>query len=326
MSPFNGNFYDSSGSIRNIDGGGGNQVGFSPFNGDFYDSNGDIRNIDSLSGGGSVIYEKSIYDKVIRTQAEFVALYSSADWLGAKSVAFVGNGGTLEFTRVGAALKIPLTVKRIDGFNSAKIRIDNFTYGTTLNQGAIWYESIPASRDNKISGITLTVGVTGTTTLRGFVNFYNLLDCNVYFESTNAANASSAYGFYRCDKVTNGYVNGKTVGTGATAGFAECNNVINSEVLLNNTSTGISSGFLTCKVIDNPISMIYGTGAARAYSGCVQLTNPVGSAVGSTGYAYYNCSHINGSKEGDVLSTTGIWGGTWTFRDDQSCQIVRAAE
>jgi hypothetical protein len=53
MSPFNGNYYDSSGVLRNIDGGDGAELeNMTPFNGNFIGSDGNIHNIDELSGGG----------------------------------------------------------------------------------------------------------------------------------------------------------------------------------------------------------------------------------------------------------------------------------
>ena len=49
-----GTYIDSTGRLRNLDGSAvtATQAGYSPFNGDFYDSGGNIRNIDSLGGGG----------------------------------------------------------------------------------------------------------------------------------------------------------------------------------------------------------------------------------------------------------------------------------
>ena len=56
---------------------------------------------------------QALYDKVIRTQTEFEALIASSNWLGVVSVAFVGDGGTLKFTRSdGTGILIPQTVNR----------------------------------------------------------------------------------------------------------------------------------------------------------------------------------------------------------------------
>lgn len=53
MSPFNGDFYDSSGNLRNLDGGEGSGLeSMTPFNGNFIGSDGNVHNIDELSGGG----------------------------------------------------------------------------------------------------------------------------------------------------------------------------------------------------------------------------------------------------------------------------------
>ena len=53
--PRSGDYIDSTGNTRNLDGGPASGQGLS-FNGDFLDSTVKIRNIDSLGGGGGVCY------------------------------------------------------------------------------------------------------------------------------------------------------------------------------------------------------------------------------------------------------------------------------
>lgn len=225
-------------------------------------------NIEISSGGGTM---QQVYDVVIRTQAEFVALYSSSTWLNAKSVAFIGDGGTLEFTRATYGLKIPNTVKNIVGLNSAKIRIIDFA-GYTGNLGGVFYETIPINGEHSVTGLTLIINATGITS-----------------------------GFRNCSQVTN------------------CVCVC--------TATLSCSGFYGCTGLTNCISTSTSTGAATSYgfNACKQLTHCDGTGISgaSSGYGFNSCAFLNGCKEGITLSTTGIWGGTNTFRDDQSCQLVR---
>src|SRR5690606_2988572 len=74
----------------------------------------------------SIRYNNRLFDIIISNQSEFDELVASSNWLGATSVAFVGDGGDLKFTLNtlnNSGIKIPQTVKEIIGFNNAIIEV-----------------------------------------------------------------------------------------------------------------------------------------------------------------------------------------------------------
>lgn len=305
-----------------------------PFNGVFVDKDGtehDLR--DFIGGGGDTptpepgpVAPTSTYDKIIRTQAEFEALYNSPNWLGAASIAFIGDGGTLKFTRAEQGLLIPPTVKRIDGFNSATIEIIGIVINATTNKAAMWYETQPTTNNYSISGITTRA--TAPQTGYGFYNCTNLINC-------------TSIKFEQCDKLINCYCRGNGMYaqayiyctnlincTGFGGGyysyaFYACKNLINCTVIPDFISgSGPEYGLYTsCENLINcngvlPINVSLN---GPAFDKCVKLTNCTGNGT----YAFLNCSYLNNCKEGIPVSKTSIWGGTWLFRDDDSCQLVR---
>ncbi len=156
------------------------------------------------------------YDKVIRTQAEFNELIASPTWLGATSVALVGQF-TLS-TANNSGIKIPATVKQIHGFNSAKITITNFVYNSSTAKGGLWYDTLPTTLDYSICD--LEVDCTGTDgSGRGFYNCTNLTNC------TGKGTGEYGYGFFDCTKLTN--CTGKGTGTSYGYGFYLCTNLTN---------------------------------------------------------------------------------------------------
>ena len=92
-----------------------------------------------------------IYDQVIRTQTDFETLIASPTWLGAESVALVGQFIYDEPDNKG--IMIPQTVKQIHGFNSAKITITNFKYGSSTAKGGLWYDTAPTTPEYSICGL-----------------------------------------------------------------------------------------------------------------------------------------------------------------------------
>ena len=157
------------------------------------------------------------YSKVIRNQTEFEALIASATWLGAESVALVGQF-TLS-TANNSGIKIPVTVKQIHGFNSAKITITNFVYNSSTAKGGLWYYTLPTTNDYSIRD--LEVDCTGAGNASGFVDCTNLTNC-----TGTGTGAGAGYGFLSCTNLTN--CTGTGTGTGsAGCGFGECTNLTN---------------------------------------------------------------------------------------------------
>ena len=187
-----------------------------------------------------VVYDefgkRTAYDKIIRTQAEFDALIASPTWLGAESVALVGQF-TLS-TANNSGIKVPDTVKQIHGFNRAKITVTNFLYNVTTAKGGLWYNTRPTTNEYSIRDLEVDCTGTGTGAVGtgyGFRECTNLTNCTGTGTGTGAGGIG--YGFRGCTNLTNctgtGTVTG-TVGTGY--GFRECTNLTNC------TGTGTGTG------------------------------------------------------------------------------------
>ena len=172
----------------------------------------------------------AIYDKVIKTQAEFEALIASDTWLGAVSVALVGQF-TLS-TANNSGIKIPDTVKQIHGFNGAKITVTNFLWTNTSVKAGLWYSTAPTTEDFSIRDLEVYCG--GEGYVRAFGNCINLINCigNSVAVSYGSLHAY-AYAFYKCKNIINCYGKGSGVGTntgtgnnGYGYGFYQCDNII----------------------------------------------------------------------------------------------------
>ena len=138
---------------------------------------------------------RTVYDKVIRTQAEFDALIASATWLDAVSVAFVG-AFTLS-TANNSGVKIPATVKQIHGFNSAKITVTNFLYNSSTAKGAVWYATRPSTSGYEIRGVDLDISGDAAV---GFCNCIGLR-CSDIIASSSSLNAAGIYDCWDIDSI-----------------------------------------------------------------------------------------------------------------------------
>ena len=215
--------------------------------GTVHPSNSDWSGWEQLGSGSGSGSGSSIYDKVIRTQAEFDALISSDTWLGAKSVCFVGDGGTLEFTS-DRGITIPTSVYNIKGLNNAKIKALYLTYGSSA-YGTIGQRSI--------SGLHIS---DGTANSLGFISCFNLTNCSgdgriVFSNCTNLVNCRGSqkndtmeetYIFDSCNNLINctSYVSSEN--TGDSAGFGNCSNLSNCE-----SKGSTTFGFFTCANLSN---------------------------------------------------------------------------
>lgn len=275
----------------------------------------------------------SIYDVVIRTQAEFEALIASPDWLGAVSVCFVGDGGMLKFTRSdGQGIKIPQTVKQIQGMNEAIIEVTNFSGNSTINKAALWYEKLPGADDYWIRD--LVVNCIGTSAGFG----YSYCNCTQLINCTGTSSAGSeSCGFCDCTKLTNCTGSGASNGDVA-CGFDGCTHLTNCIGSATSTSSdGSAYGFCNCTQLTNCtgrstgatycdgfgyctcLANCIGTASTDGYGSdtdacgfrsCTQLTNCAGTGTSSSssrGYGFHSCKYLNGCKQGTTASTTALY-------------------
>ena len=145
-----------------------------------------------------------------------------------KSVLFNGKNG--EFTLSTAdngGIKIPSTVKQIQGINNATITITNYLYNETTGKAGLWYDESPITVDYYIRDLSLNC-TSSTSGAGGFYQCINLSNC--------IANSISTYynaiGFSHCDNVKNCYSD--TVGSGGTTvSYTSCSNLINCSGIRN---------------------------------------------------------------------------------------------
>ena len=269
-----------------------------------------------------------VYDKIIRTQAEFDALIADPTWFGATSVAFVG-----QFTYSvpnNSGIKIPATVKQIHGFNSAKITVTNFVYNSTTAKGGLWYDTAPTTPDYSIRD--LEVDCTGDTGF-GFSDCTNLTNC------TGIGIGTWGFGFSDCTNLTNCIGTGTGTGIFGT-GFSDCTNLTNCIGTGTGTGTGTNGyGFSQCTNLTNCTGKGTGTDGC-GFSQCTNLTNCTGTGTGNRGYGFWtstNLTNCTGKGTGDTTglgfysvdyasnckdggSSTAMWGGTNMNIDVDTCR------
>ena len=198
-------------------------------------NDGSIYFVEDNGGGSSGGSDTSVYDRVIRTQEEFEALIASEDWLGAKSVAFIGDGGTLEFN-ADTSVTIPVNVKNIQGFNDAVIYMYD---DTSINK--FGYDTLPTDDSYSITDLKVISG-TGLREAYGFYNCTNLINCIGLGNSPGA----TGYGFYNCTNLIN--CKGRSDSPPATGyGFYNCTNLVNCTGI--HAETGY--GFQDCSYLSN---------------------------------------------------------------------------
>lgn len=178
-------------------------------------------NIGAGSGSFSGSYKDLInkpYDAIITTQTEFETLIASSDWLGAKSVAFIGDGGNLVF-EVSDTITIPQTVMQIQGFNNAIIKIT-----PTSSYYGMWYSTKPTGSGYSINDLKIIIS--GGTYAYGLARAINIT--KVYVQDEETSSTYERVGFLSCDKVID------CTAVVPTYGFSCCSYGIN------NTGTDIS--------------------------------------------------------------------------------------
>ena len=271
-----------------------------------------------------------IYDLTIATQSEFETFYTSLDngTCTAKSVLFVGDGGTLEFTRTdGKGLHIPSTLKVIEGKNNAIINVAiSGLVENTYTSAGIYYDEVPTSNDYLINSLYIKVSLSGFMgNPAGFSNCKNIHNCEVYSLYSSGTTVSGYSCFYNCKDLYN------CKGSSGVFAYRNCSNIINCTSLsiasygfygCDNIVNCVSEAsgyncFASCKYLSNCIGFRQVTGSS-SFESCEYLTNCTSKGTGE--YAYLNCSYASNCSSLGVTSVSK-WGGTTLKRDDNSCDL-----
>lgn len=174
------------------------------------------------------------FDLVITSQAEFEAMLASDTWLDAKSVAFIGDGGSLEFTTDNTII-IPQTVIQIQGFNNAIIRIsttDYLTYG-------ILYSKKPSGSQYSFRDIKILITYPVNYGIWGARNLINCTNVTLEVpEQPSSAGLHERTGFFQCDNLVN------CKATAPLCAYSSCSNIVNSSAIV--TREEYSYGYMKC--------------------------------------------------------------------------------
>lgn len=258
------------------------------------------------------------YDLKIRSQAEFVSFYESLDngTCTAHSVLFVGDGGSLVFTRQdGKGLKLPQTLYRLDGTNNAKIEVLNHTDSVS---GAIRYNTKPTTDNYSISNLTVICRSVGDYSGMGIVNARNIINCvvsgyrlgsglwncdniiNTQAFGYGEVNAQTSSGFLECKNIVNCEASAESI-NGYAWSYYKCENIINSKAFavtgfqecknISNSHTYSTTGFRTCENISNCII----NGTDTGFRDCFNISN--NRFVSPNITRYVNCSLITATQE-----------------------------
>lgn len=290
------------------------------------------------------------YDLVIRTQAEFETWYNTLDagTCTAKSILFVGDGGTLKFTRSdGKGLKIPGTLGIMQGANNAIIEINNFVYNSSDNLACIYY----ASRNNPIYYTYPTPYIRTMRDLsiicnssssyantKVLYNCLNVINCDIIINANKSG--AGGTGLYYCENVINtksrckGWANGAVSYDTCTnlincfaysfgytdnqAGYLNCKNLVNCK--FDNIDNGYLGdyGFKNCIQLLNCQSManVYGFYKCNTLSNCLGEGNSGDSGSPEYGYGFYDCTNMSNCKQLNE-SKTAMFNG----RDNSSAHM-----
>lgn len=240
------------------------------------DSSDNSTKVPTTAWVNNAINNLKTYDLIIRTQAEFNSFTNSivGGTCTAKSVLFVGDGGTLVFKYTGTAkLTLPQTLRVLDGINNAIITmtsVSNSRNSSTSGHHSAYaigyaYKSRPQDYKYRVSNITFNITSTSgiyATAISRLTNLYN-----VTLNYTNTySNNNFVDGFYDCENLMNCVSNvthtltSTSVSTNSTSGFNYCKNLINcySNVVTNatNDTTPLDSntntfGFRQCEGLVN---------------------------------------------------------------------------
>ena len=208
------------------------------------------------------------YDLVIKTQTDFENFYAALDngTCTAKSVLFVGDGGTASFVRTdGKGLHLPSTLKVLTGINSAAIRITNFD-GTSL--AGIYYTTKPTDTNCSISNIAVTV-ISSSASVVCIQNCINISNCTLkayQYSSGTATAVAYCKNISHCDILADCRANENGVLAGTSYGIYESDYAVDCTIFVEgaNNTAGVEGGnfYFGCVVTVRAVS---GTGRAYGY-------------------------------------------------------------
>jgi hypothetical protein len=161
----------------------------------------------------------------------------------------------------------------------------------------------------------------GTGTAYGFYTCYYVTNSEVTITHGNTGGVS---GFAACHYITNCVMDITGTGTTGSSGMSSCSNITNCKATARDGASGLASGFSSCDFLTNCVGVTTSTAATGyGFTSCDHLTNCQGRGLGSsTGYGYNGCRWSNGCADNGYSSTTALWGGSNTFRDDDSCELT----
>ena len=238
--------------------------------------------------GAKVKSELLSYDLIIRTQNDFDDFCNSVTngTCTARSVLFVGDGGTFEFVKAdGLAIDLLSTnIKKISGIKNAIINIQ--AEGKT----SIYGLRAEADVDN------ITLKITGARIIIGFAKLTSATNLTFIGQSSDT-NSGPCNGFQQCNNIINCYAH-CTSPTSYAHGYSNCTNIVNSKAVistpLSKNSTGsMSSPFGSSTNLSN-VEAIINEDTVNAYGffNCENISN-------------YICTHGE-NYLGDTLNCTNV--------------------
>lgn len=220
------------------------------------------------------------YDQIITNQAEFETMISSADWGGAHSVLFVGDGTSVQFTSK-SRIVIPENVYTINGIGFPKISI---TLSSSVEHPAF---GLNARTDtafirHSLSGISIVAKNTGASLYATIGGFTDVSNCYISGSSTTG----DANAVRNCERINSCHIVASpkalsnsydSLSNCSYISNCKCFGTVNSCSYITNVSASVSTNDLYDK---------------RAFVLCSNISNCL--ATGATGY--YGCSYGSCNK------------------------------
>ena len=310
----------------------------------------DIKRTAKLITGMRLNEKEPAFDLIIRTQEEFEELISSPNWLGAKSIAFIGNGGDFKFTHSGAGLVVPNSVFQIEGFNNAIIFNKAIEYARTssfedIAELSYFFGSFSdypdeLRRKHTIKNINLEIMVSSSSSttnkeILGFKGCYNMYNCRVDIRDYDKTTETGAYininkispssaGFEGCLYINN--CSSKIISCRGGTGYDVCSYINNSDSNIQSYGgdTGerhIGKGFYGCQYLNGCICEVSignfpSVLEVYGFNQCSYLTNCYVSSLAGGDDAYYNIQYASLCRK-----VRGQWSGINSKIDPNTCDV-----
>lgn len=225
----------------------------------------------SGSGGGG----QSVYDLVIKTQADFAAM---SELSGVNSICILDGKYTFERT-----FYIPSDVISITGIGNVELEFSNLP----VKQRNYCFN---CEKSCSISNINIKINIDYEGTYCCFAGFREVANCTARLNCNVDKMVPDGYrnevleiGFLGCSNLTNCKSNSYTQGvlagdiSGYTASYSYCTNVIN------------------CKADTGNLGDVLGVQPSYNFESCSCLVNCLGTCESNRGggYIFYNCSYLN---------------------------------